>query len=96
MIQCRVSLLRLPGEGRGRFPRWAPALRGCNPIDHFENGCSAMTSPKAAPEAFAKSLQFSRHCAQSVNWITSSFADVTEFFGCSIGPPSTNESYEWI
>jgi hypothetical protein len=30
------------------------------------------------------------------DWITSSFAGVTEFFGGGIGPPSTNESYECI
>jgi len=28
MIQCPVSLLRLPGEGRDPFPRWAPAFAG--------------------------------------------------------------------
>jgi len=28
MLQCRVSLLRLPGEGRDPFPRWAPAFAG--------------------------------------------------------------------
>src|SRR5271169_3806399 len=33
-----------------------------------------MTCSQAVPEAFAKTLQFSRHCAQSVNWITRSKA----------------------
>jgi hypothetical protein len=28
MIQFRVSLLRLPGEGRDQFLRWAPAFAG--------------------------------------------------------------------
>ena len=28
MIQCRVFHLRLPGEGRDLFPRWAPASAG--------------------------------------------------------------------
>jgi hypothetical protein len=28
MIHYRVFLLRLPGEGRDPFPRWAPAFAG--------------------------------------------------------------------
>jgi hypothetical protein len=28
MIQCPVSLLRFPGEGRDPFPPWAPAFAG--------------------------------------------------------------------
>jgi hypothetical protein len=28
MIQSRISLLGLPGEGQDPFPRWAPAFAG--------------------------------------------------------------------